>query len=63
MHSFFVGGPSDTLPERVEDDAATASAVVTGLNLGVGGSGVVGRTVSVVDEQRVVLGEGIIGWN
>ncbi|RMZ88432.1 hypothetical protein DV736_g4354, partial [Chaetothyriales sp. CBS 134916] len=32
------------------------------LNLGVGGDGVVGRTVSLVDERKQVLGEGVIGW-
>ena len=33
------------------------------LNLGVGGDGVVGRTVSIVDSRRRVLGEGVIGWS
>ena len=30
--------------------------------MGVGGDGIIGRTVSVVREG-VVLGEGVIGWN
>ena len=50
MHSFLV-------------DVATVSR--TGderLNLGVGGNGVVGRTVSVLDDRsKRVLGEGVIG--
>ena len=33
------------------------------LNLGVGGDGVVGRTVSIVDSRRRLLGEGVIGWS
>jgi hypothetical protein len=34
------------------------------LDLGVGGNGVVGRTVSILDNQsRRILGEGIIGWS
>jgi hypothetical protein len=33
------------------------------LELGVGGDGIIGRTVSVVGKGGVVLGEGIIGWN
>ncbi|OAL35218.1 hypothetical protein AYO20_05472 [Fonsecaea nubica] len=34
------------------------------LNLGVGGDGVVGRTVSIVDgRRRKLLGEGVIGWS
>ncbi|KAA8896053.1 hypothetical protein FN846DRAFT_296942 [Sphaerosporella brunnea] len=32
------------------------------LDLGVGGDGIIGRTVSVV-KGGIVLGEGIIGWN
>ncbi|KAI5853446.1 hypothetical protein BZA05DRAFT_444459 [Tricharina praecox] len=32
------------------------------LDLGVGGDGIIGRSVSVV-RKGVVLGEGIIGWN
>jgi hypothetical protein len=32
------------------------------LNLGAGGDGVVGRTVSIVDSRDVILGEGVIGW-
>lgn len=31
------------------------------LDLGVGGDGVLGRTISIVDMQRRVLGQGIIG--
>lgn len=62
MHRFFIGRSISTVSQVIEDEAI-ASTVVHGLNLGVGGSGVVGRTVSVVDEQQVVLGEGIIGWN
>ena len=34
------------------------------LDLGVGGEGVVGRTVSILDSRsRKILGEGIIGWS
>ncbi|KAJ9610442.1 hypothetical protein H2200_005219 [Cladophialophora chaetospira] len=34
------------------------------LDLGVGGEGVVGRTVSIFDSRsRKILGEGIIGWS
>jgi hypothetical protein len=45
-------------------DLATKGLLVLDrrLNLGVGGDGIIGRTVSVVKEG-VVLGEGIIGWN
>ena len=37
--------------------------VLQRINLGVGESGVVGRAMSVLDEQQVVVGEGIFGWN
>ena len=34
------------------------------LNLGVGGDGVVGRTVSILDRRRGrILGQGVIGWD
>ena len=34
------------------------------LNLGVGGEGIVGRTVSVLDSRsKRILGEGVIGWS
>jgi len=32
------------------------------LDLGVGGDGIIGRSVSVV-RKGMVLGEGIVGWN
>ncbi|EXJ78086.1 hypothetical protein A1O3_09247 [Capronia epimyces CBS 606.96] len=54
LHSFFV------------DTVAASSNAETRLNLGVGGDGVVGRTVSVSvfdGCRRKVLGEGIIGWS
>lgn len=35
----------------------------TRLDLGVGGDGVIGRTVSIIDGRRRVLGEGVIGWS
>jgi hypothetical protein len=58
MHSFYMDRPVATQQESV-----TASTTLQRLNLGVGDTGVVGRTVSVVDEHQVVVGEGIIGWN
>jgi hypothetical protein len=33
------------------------------LDLGVGGEGIIGRTVSVVSAAGEVLGEGVVGWN
>jgi hypothetical protein len=62
MHSFYVHQTTSTLPAST-DDSAVASTVLQRLNLSVGGTGVVGRTVSVLDEHRVLVGEGIIGWN
>jgi hypothetical protein len=49
LHSFFL---------------STCQATTAGvrLNLGAGGDGVVGRTVSIVDSREMVLGEGVIGW-
>lgn len=38
------------------------SAVGRRLNLGVGGDGIVGRTVSLVSVTGEVMGEGVIGW-
>lgn len=35
--------------------------ISTHLNLGVGGGGVIGRTISIVDERQTLLGQGIIG--
>jgi hypothetical protein len=58
MHRFYMDRPVATQQESV-----TASTTLQRLNLGVGDTGVVGRTVSVVDEHQVVVGEGIIGWN
>ncbi|EXJ88468.1 hypothetical protein A1O1_05398 [Capronia coronata CBS 617.96] len=53
LHSFFVDLASST---------STTGDVR--LNLGVGGDGVVGRTVSISDgHTRRVLGEGVIGWS
>lgn len=40
-----------------------APTVLQRLDLGVGETGVVGRTVSVLDEHQIVIGEGILGWN
>jgi hypothetical protein len=51
LHSFFVNPCSSTNTAGIR------------LHLGAGGDGVVGRTVSVVDSRRRVLGEGIIGWS
>jgi hypothetical protein len=58
MHSFYMDRPV-----AVQQESATVSTTLERLNLGVGDTGVVGRTVSVVDEHQVVVGEGIIGWN
>lgn len=45
------------------DTVATSTTGDVRLNLGVGGDGVVGRTVSIFDgRSRKVLGEGVIGW-
>ncbi|KIW22931.1 uncharacterized protein PV07_11176 [Cladophialophora immunda] len=52
LYSFFV------------DTASDSTTVDVRLNLGVGGDGVVGRTVSIVDgRRRKLLGEGVIGWS
>lgn len=32
------------------------------LRFGTGEGGVVGRTVSLLDQEKTVIGEGIIGW-
>jgi hypothetical protein len=32
------------------------------LRFGAGEGGVVGRTVSLLDQEKTVIGEGIIGW-
>ena len=48
MYSFFI-------------DASDGTTAGVRLNLGVGGDGVVGRSVSIVDGRRRVLGEGVIG--
>ncbi|KAL2444444.1 hypothetical protein ABEF95_016817 [Exophiala dermatitidis] len=51
MHSFFI------------NPVATSTTGDLRLNLGVGGDGVVGRTVSICDgRNRRILGEGVIGW-
>jgi hypothetical protein len=33
------------------------------LELGVGGNGIIGRAVTVVDGNKTVVGEGVVGWN
>ncbi|KIW56427.1 hypothetical protein PV05_05091 [Exophiala xenobiotica] len=51
LHSFFV----DTVTSSRTGDVR--------LNLGVGGDGIVGRTVSIFDgRSKRIVGEGIIGW-
>lgn len=58
MHSF-------PFQERVAGEGgrlATPSSCGNLLDLGVGGSGIVGRCVSVVDASQQTLGVGIIGW-
>jgi len=46
------------------DTVAVPRADGVRLNLGVGGNGVVGRTVSILDGRSgKVVGEGIIGWS
>ena len=40
----------------------TTSTCAEPLDLGVGGSGIVGRCVSVVDASQHTVGVGIIGW-
>ncbi|EHY59604.1 hypothetical protein HRR83_001124 [Exophiala dermatitidis] len=51
MHSFFI------------NPVATSTTGDLRLNLGVGGDGIVGRTVSICDRRnRRILGEGVIGW-
>jgi hypothetical protein len=50
LHSFFV---HPTVTSTTGDQR---------LHLGVGGDGVVGRTVSIFDGNRI-LGEGVIGWS
>ncbi|RMZ85253.1 hypothetical protein DV738_g159, partial [Chaetothyriales sp. CBS 135597] len=60
LHSFAISPPWGGA-----GTAADESCCLVGrrLNLGVGGDGIVGRTVSLVDERaQVVLGEGVIGW-
>ncbi|RMZ78077.1 hypothetical protein DV737_g4045, partial [Chaetothyriales sp. CBS 132003] len=55
LHSFAIS------PGAAGDDESCL--VGRRLNLGVGGDGVVGRTVSLIDEQKqVLLGQGVIGW-
>lgn len=52
LHSFFL------------DTIAPSTTGEVRLNLGVGGDGVVGRTVSILDgRSRRILGEGVIGWS
>nr|KAK5448246.1 hypothetical protein LTR18_001334 [Exophiala xenobiotica] len=51
LHSFFV------------DTVTTSKTGDVRLNLGVGGDGVVGRTVSIFDgRSKRIVGQGIIGW-
>ena len=43
--------------------ACDTSSAGRRLNFGVGGDGVVGRTVSIINGSDTVLGEGVIGWS
>ena len=58
LYSFFVDGVNLSRP----GDDRTKTSVGRRLGLGVGTDGVVGRAVSVLDQQRKVVGEGVIGW-
>ncbi|KAK5037390.1 hypothetical protein LTR13_004547 [Exophiala sideris] len=76
--SMFQNANSDTESDS-EDDSTSLNPIIhsflidvatkskTGdqrLNLGVGGDGIVGRTVSVLDSRSMrFLGEGVIGWS
>ncbi|KIV84986.1 hypothetical protein PV11_00729 [Exophiala sideris] len=76
--SMFQNANSDTESDS-EDDSSSLNPIIhsflidvaakskTGdqrLNLGVGGDGIVGRTVSVLDGRSMrILGEGVIGWS
>lgn len=62
IHSFYVDQATSGVSTS-SGASAVAATVPQRINLGVGGTGVVGRTVSVLDEQQVMVGEGIIGWN
>lgn len=43
-------------------DMPGSEGLMARLDLGVGGAGIVGRTVSVVDAREHVLGIGVVGW-
>jgi hypothetical protein len=61
LHSFFfdgVGQPTSSSQVFLQRSTTACER----LQLGVGGDGVVGRRVSVLDQSRTVVGEGIIGW-
>jgi hypothetical protein len=57
MHSFFIDGGCFVPPGTV-----VRTSVGRKLGFSAGEEGVVGRTVSVLDQEKTVIGEGIIGW-
>ncbi|KIW65327.1 hypothetical protein PV04_07597 [Phialophora macrospora] len=62
VHSF----PVSVTTTGSDASGGTSSSTISSvrLDLGVGGDGVVGRTVSIVDRKSgKILGEGIIGWS
>jgi hypothetical protein len=62
IQSFYINQPGSA-SYTISGDSAMTATVLQRIDLGVGETGVVGRAVSVLDEQQVVIGEGIIGWN
>ena len=47
---------------ELHEEESRAAVLAERLQLTVGGNGVVGRAVSVVDESGYVLGEGVVGY-
>ena len=62
MHTFYLARSVYSSATEYYD-ITRPSTVLQRLNLGVGETGIVGRTVSVLDEHQFVIGEGILGWN
>lgn len=57
VYTFFIDGCCFAPPGR-----AVRTSVGRKLGFGAGEGGVVGRAVSVLDQEETVIGEGIIGW-
>jgi hypothetical protein len=57
VHTFFIDSDCIVPPGTV-----VRTSIGYKLGFGAGEGGVVGRTVSLLDQEKTVIGEGIIGW-